>query len=311
LNEQGTFDSRLVEEQRLNKSYQTQLKERIEEGDSAYSADDFEYLQGVQQPNGKEWIGKRIEIDAIHVQYGIEPFITYIQKKITEECLQWDLTRIGVEEFDLEEPNNPFEDAWSNLSYDISKKRHETWQKISKPLVEIREFVTQTLSEFGSDLAELTASKGIKRVENETFASESMDVYMLYGSEIDALKEKYKNGFNRTYLPPFEDELADLNAKVHNYEDDITTAKEDIAEEHADLQTDVNDAAESDEEAKTFDEELGQFDCGEEEFDKLPIPDEKDVIRKVIDELQKRLEKLESEGSTDNNGHDDADSTST
>jgi hypothetical protein len=302
LNEQGTFDSRLVEEQRLNKSYQGQLKETIEEGDSAYSVDDFEYLQGVQQPSGKEWIGKRIEIDAIHVQYGIEPFITYIKKKINEECLQWDLKRIGLQEHSLLEPDNPFEDVLNTLSYAISTKQHETWQKISKPLVEVNEFVKKTLSEFSSDLAELTASYGIKRVEGETFADEGMDAYMLSGLQIEALKQKYDAGFERVYVPDYEDELDEWNAKIHCYKGDVTTAIEDMNEEYEDLQNDVNDAASTDEEAQAFEEELGQFDWGEEEFDKITVPDEKQVIRAVIEKLTERLKKLE------NNGHNDADS---
>jgi len=63
-----------------------------------------------------------------------------------------------------------------------------------------------------------------------------------------------------------------------------------------------DDAATNDDEATEFSDELDLIDWGEEGFDELPIPDEKLVIRTVIEKLTEQLKKLE------NNGHSDADS---
>jgi hypothetical protein len=294
LVEQGNFDSRLVEEQKLNRNFQRWLKGKIEGEESAYSIEDFEYLQGVKQPNGKEWIGKRIEIDAIHVQYGIEPFVQYIKKKIEEECPYWDLTRIGVTEFELTEPTNPFESTSKNLRYQISEKHDNAWRRISAPLLKVDKFVASVTSEFGDEIEDLVEEQGIKSVENMRFG-DGLSVYDLDREDMNLLKKKYASGFERKYLPDFEEKLEELNENIHKYDGDITTAKEDIESEKSDLQEEVNGEASNDKEAKEFEEELNQIDWGEEKFDELEIPDEKEVIQTVIDRLQQRLKELKAE----------------
>lgn len=301
LNEQGNFDSRLIEEQRLNKSLQNQLRQKIEENDSAYTLSDFQYLQGEIQPNGKEWIGKRIEIDAIHVQYGIDPFVKYILKKIEEECLQWDLTRIGVTDFGLEEPRNPFEAVLSGFGYAVSEKCNATWKRISEPLLAVDKFVASATSGFVEEYHKLTAEQGIRATET-IYEKSGMRAFEVNQEDVDDLKLKFQHGFEKKYAPDYTDELAELNVRIHSYDGDITTAIEDIGEEHTDLQNKVNEVCKNDAEATDFSEELDQIDWGEEEFDKLTIPDKKVVIRSVISQLQEWLEKLEN--GEDGDGHE-------
>jgi hypothetical protein len=294
LNEQGNFDSRLIEEQRLNKSLQNQLRLKIEENKSAYTVNDFQYLQGEMQPNGKEWIGKRIEIDAIHVQYGIEPFVKYILKKIKEECEYWDLTRIGITDFELEEPRNPFEAAFTGFNYIVSEKCNATWKRISQPLLTVDKFVAAVTSGFGEGFHKLKVEQGIGATEN-IYSNSGMQAYEANQQDIDDLKLKFQHGFEKKYAPDYTDELEELNDRIHSYDGDITTAINVMLGECADLQSEVNEACGNDAEATKFSEELDQIDWGEEEFDRLPIPDEKEVIRTVINRLQKWLEKLESQ----------------
>jgi hypothetical protein len=293
----GNFDSRLVEEQRLNRAFQGELKATIEEGGTAYTVDDFEYLQGELEPTQgkkKQWRAHRIEIDSIHVKYGIEPFVKYIVKKIETECLQWDLTRIGMTEFDLEEPSNPYHDALDRLNQTISEAHSEAWTKICKPLLAVDHFVADVTSEYGREISSLLARHSVKMIPGMKYEKFNIQAYELNSDELANLKTIYGTGFAKKYLPNHEDELEILNAKVTCYEGDVTTAIEDLASEHEDLQGEVDSEAENDEDAMDFEDSLNELDWGKEEFAKLTMPDEKDVIRTVINRLQERLAKLEA-----------------
>jgi len=300
LNGQGTFDLRLVEEQRLNKCLQTQLKSKIEENGCAYTLADFEYLQGVQQPDGKTWVGKRIEIDAIHVQYGIDPFIKYILQKIEDECQVWDLTRIGLSDFSLQEPSNPFQDALDYLHQDISEKCGKTLERLFKPLTSVRDFVKDVTQEFLSEWATLYSKQGI--VSTGSAYEDGTWIYHVNREDVEKLKEKYQEGFDKEYVLDYEDDLDKINNQIKNYEGDVTTAVDTLCQEHIDLQGNVNDAAKEDEEATEFQNALDLIDWNKEGFDKLTVPDETEVLRIVIRRCQERLAKLE------NNGHNNADS---
>ncbi len=119
LKKRKSIDLRLVEEQKLNMINRDWVKEHMLSHDE-YSLSDFEYLYGEPYQvivKGKEKTyhkGRRIEIDAIHVQYGIKPFIDYILKQIKKRCTVWDLTRIGVNKdgyvFQLHNPDCRFEE---------------------------------------------------------------------------------------------------------------------------------------------------------------------------------------------------------
>jgi len=307
---------RLVEEQRLNKKDNQKLKKRILlDTDNLYSLEDYDYLQGklsiVLDKKGKQkkvWEGKRVEIDAIHVAYGIKPFVDYIEQRIKKECKLWDLIRVGVEEFELAEPKNPFEGKLKDFNYGMSMKRYNVYRRIAEPIEKVRVEVENITAEFLSDFWKLTAEKGMRQ---ETDVSGGKFVYQkeidgvihqisamtLDRHDFNVLKGKYKDGFERKYVPDFEDSLKELNKKVHNYKGDgnVEKAKEDLGQQFADLQIEVNVKAEEDEEAQEFEEDLDQIDWGEEEFDELEVPDEKVVLRALRDRIEERLKELEAE----------------
>lgn len=296
------FNERLVVEKVKNKCNHNHLKNLVGESEGYYP-ENFQWLQG-EQVSEKEWVGRRIEIDAVHVEYGIKPFIDYIKHQIEKYCEYWDLTRIGVEEFELEEPDNPFGDANETFTAKISEKSFRAELRLGKPIDRVIKLAKTTATRF---LADFWALKKLNKIEVEkdedgvrmTYSKTVDDVPWTYSSmvlnreDFDALKEKYRDGFERKYALAFECELDELNAEIHRYEGDITTAKEDIEEKFEDLQTEVNDKAEMDDEATKFEEDLDQLDWGEKELDALEVPDEKEILRTVIEELQGRLDVLE------------------
>ncbi|TET28336.1 MAG: hypothetical protein E3J73_01075 [Candidatus Bathyarchaeum sp.] len=296
------LNERLVVEKVKNKCNHDHLKKLIAESEG-YSPENFRWLQG-EQVSEKEWVGRRIEIDAVHVEYGIQPFIDFIQHQLEEYCKYWDLTRIGVEEFYLDEPSNPFGDANERFTENISEKSFRTEIRLCKPIDRVvklaKTTATQFLSEFW-DLKRLNKMEveknkdGVKMTYSKTVddASWTYSSMVLNREDFVALKEKYRDGFERKYAPDFEYDLNELNAEIHRYEGDITTAIEDVEERFEDIQTDVNDKAEMDDEAIDFENELSKIDWGESELDKLEVPDEKQILRAVIEELQGRLDVLE------------------
>jgi len=295
LKENGDFDSRLVEEQCLNKQYYVQLEEEIGESE-VYSAEDFEWLQGVEfivkDKKGRDkpnWRGHRIEIDAIHVQYGIEPFVEYLKTLISLHCKCWDLARIGLEEFDLEVPDNPFQERLNELEDEIKTEYGRLYRKFEDPLARILRITKNTLIEQKKAFNDFASKHGITQKyswENE------------YGLTVDKrteVVEDFEEHFDREYIHDFSGELDNLNKKVHNYCGDILTAEGDLNEEFDDLQDNVNEFAEEDEDLPQFEEKLKDVDWGKDNFDEVTIPDEKEVIQKVIDKLKERLLELEME----------------
>lgn len=325
LVEREHLDKNRVAEQCLNKNYQGELKGKISEGDGTYSLEDFEYLQGVEQPNGKEWIGKRIEIDAIHVVLGIEPFINYINEKIEEECHCWDLTRIGVEEyglnepeeFSLDEPHNCFEDVIETFTTSIREKYSEKEDLLSIPMKNINTIVSLAQEKFLEDFWTIKRRFGISY--NYDFSIQGKP-----------LKQKYDEYLSRTYIENFqedldnlngevqekyerivEDKLSKINEQVYKYEGDVTGAETDLYNQHSDvedelneiveglqsecnfLQENLNELAENDPDLGRLNDELKRIDWGENELNNLEIPDEKEVIKTVIERLQERLKELE------------------
>ncbi|MGA3110879.1 MAG: hypothetical protein ABSE15_02460 [Candidatus Bathyarchaeia archaeon] len=289
------YDPRLVEEQVKIKNQHPKLKEYIDDSDN-YDDEDFNYLQG--EKSGETWTGKRVEIDAIHVQYGIDPFVKYIMDKIEKECKLWDLSRIDVSEFSLVEPDNPFKDALDSFKYDLTVKQNELLTKIQSPIDSMKKFVDNSSNVFlhdyfalaGKHKIELTSEHWTIEISGENW---NVPERALVSDDFKALIEKYTQGFAREYVPDFEDELQEINDQIKHYEGDVRQGQKNLQEQHDDLQGEVNSAAENDEEASNFQNELDKIDWGKEEFEALKAPDEKDVIKAVIEALQTRLKELE------------------
>jgi hypothetical protein len=283
----GGVDARLVEEQVKNKKFQNQLKGYIANSDT-YTDEDFEYLQGIQISR-KIWEGKRIEIDAIHVEYGIKPFVKYVLAKIQKECKFWDLSRIDVEEFELTEPRNPFDSALSKFESTIGRDTTTIKEKIDRPLTLVNDIVRRTTDKFTDQFKILLTKYHINHF--------GYYVSHVDSQEIRELKAEYKGGFDREYAPDFEDELDEINDQIKRYEGDVRKGERDLNIQFETLQEQVDEAPYEDEEATEFEDALDQIDWGKKEFEALEEPDEKDVIDAVIEALQKRKKELEDKES--------------
>lgn len=271
LKEQGGFDPRLVEEQVLNKNCQWELRRRIEESGD-YTIEDFDYLQG-RQTAKKRWVGKRIEIDAIHVQYGIKPFVDYIVGKIEEECQVWDLSRIGVRPFELEYVGGYYESATNGFNAEWRGRYDEAEEKIQKPLSEIRRAVEKVLS---SDKALAKCQALRKRVEKSVEAS------------LKRIVQNYSN-YGEDWSEEYADELGEINDRIKHYEGDVREGYDDLSSEAGALQEEAESAARDDPELVQYGEELGKIDTKEGELKKLKKPDRNGVIRAVIKKLEAML----------------------
>lgn len=328
------IDFRLVEEQVKNKNYHGDLEGYIKNDDD-YTDEDFDYLQyGIKKEDSKKirkkkkeskpWKGQRIEIDAIHVAYGIEPFVQYTIKKL-QECRLWDLSRIGVEdfvvqepeEFSLNEPTNLFEGVLSEFDEKVKDVVSNAYYRERKVLDNIIDIVT--------DEFELWHQKStVLQIEF------SVDEDGLYNNKCVEFKQKYKDGFDRTYKDSYEETLKELNKKldkfwvditenelekindqITHYEGDVREGEDDLKAQRDELQKQVDDtrdatetlcdelqekinsAAKNDPELQEFKSELDKVDWGKEKFEQLKAPDEKDVLECIIERLQERLEELE------------------
>ncbi|NVM56928.1 MAG: hypothetical protein HWN51_02245 [Desulfobacterales bacterium] len=271
LKERGGFDPRLVEEQVLNKNCQWELRRRIEESGD-YTLKDFDYLQGSQTAK-KRWVGKRIEIDAIHVQYGIKPFVDYIARKIEEECQVWDMSRIGVEPFELEYAGGHYELTTEEFNEKWQEKYDRVEREIQKPLSEIIEAVESVLSSDKS-LAKYRALRN--RVEKSVDAS------------LKRMMQHYPD-YGKDWSEDYEGELDEINDRIKHYEGDVRKGPDDLSSEAEDLQAEANSAALNDPELDQYEEELGGIDTKEGELKKLEKPDRNGVIRTVIKRLKAML----------------------
>lgn len=247
-------DRRLIEERVRNKQHKRSLRGWMAESDD-YEPEDFDYLQG-EQVSARRWEGKRIEIDAIHVEYGIEPFIDFILQKIQEECNVWDLTRIGKDRYwEIEEPQNYFE-----------KNIGET----KEPVEDIMDETVNIFKDYEGQLY------WIRKAIKEHFMEPLKELLGDVEDEIDEIKYSKKD-----YREDFQDELKDLNHKIEYFEGDVREGIEAIKEDYSELCEKVDEEAKDDPELEEFKEELDAVDLREEEFEEL--------VEKVTREKMKRL----------------------
>ena len=290
----GGFDLRLVEEKNLNKNYQGELREKMLESKD-YDLEDFDYLQG-KKIGEKKWEGKRIEIDAVHVEYGIQPFIDYIMNKIREECKVWDLGRIGVWEFDLDEPSNHYEDAIKSLEDDVGMAYGKKLFQISKPLNIVLGIVRDTITqppEF-SNLEDKYREEGGGRWSYPINGTDERYTYRRAEIKgVDEIKDENEDQIDRDWAEDYEDELDEINEQVSKYEGDVRKGKEDLREQRDDLQERLEEDKQNDSDLNPFTEKIHDIEWGEEELKDIPEPNEANEIRKVIAALLERLKDLE------------------
>lgn len=298
----GGFDRRLVEEQVLNKNHQGELREKMIRSQD-YTLEDFDYLQG-QQISEKRWQGKRIEIDAIHVEYGIQPFIDYIMEKIKTECRVWDLSRIGVEEHWLEEPKNHYKKSLSKLGDDARSAYEKKLAIGSRDNIFNR--VIRVLLEVDEELLEVIRKHWVYAYNPEQIYTtwrlpRSLSLDHLSTDELSELKTDYSDQMKREWLPDYEDELDEINKQVTRYEGDVREGEEDLESQRDDLQERLEKDKKKDPDLDGFTERLDEVEWGEEELEDIEVPDEADEIKKVIEALESRLEEMEEASSSSEN----------
>ncbi len=292
------FDERLIVEKVKNKNFQWKLKELIQKDDQGYTLEDFNWLMG-EKVSERNWQGKRIEIDAIHVEHGIEPFVEYIQEKIRECCKCWDLTRIGIEEYELEEPPNPYENAIEYLEQEVSeayghkqlglnRNRRAIDAKIFSALYneEFRELQTTFLGDQKSE----HGRNWIISIKDSDGKGWNLPLYSIKG--VPELKEKWETELEREWSDDFEGNLEELNELGHHYCGDVTHAKEDLDEQHRSMQNSLNEAVKT---VVEFDEELEEIVWGKEELEKIQPKTLEEDLKTSIEALQEWLKEIQAE----------------
>jgi len=285
LKSQGDFDPRLVQEQVLIKKRHPELKKQIEQSDD-YSIEDFEWLEGEPfesvSKGGKpttHYRGKRIEIDAIHVQYGIEPFIIYILKKIEEECAVWNLRRIGVEDFDLENPDSEYEMAKDRFELDYNRMIKKTKDRLTIPFNQVNELIKIKM-------------KNLRHDELEAFQKVADDSVKETSERLKELEENYSDTWNYDWTDDFEDRLKEVNDQIDCYEGDVRKGADDLEAQRDGLQNSLQEIASDDESLGKFKDELKDISLPTKELDELEATDLATAIRAAIAALQGRLEEI-------------------
>ncbi len=267
LKNRGTYNPRLVEERCLNKKFMGHTQEFIKtyKYGLGYS---FDYLQGVQQKE-KEWLGHRIEIDAVEVSYGIEPFVEYIEKCI--ENKKWDLTRIGINEQHLTEPTNKYE-----ISYEV--KKDEVVELYDEKLTELSATYKEIIDTIKTTLTQPTEFSELKHKHL------SDDGVVL--RDLEPLLDKYSDAIGYDWKAEYQRKLdQQVNDKLKCWDRPVNKAVDDVAKIKTEIETEMKENIENDPKLSEFDEELDDLDCGETELDEIEIPDRKMEINKVIDAL--------------------------
>jgi len=274
-----------------------------------YTIVDFKYLWGksthrINPKTGKpvstkiKQAGKRIEIDAIYVEYGIDIFVKYILEKIESECKVWDLSRIGVDDFDLEEPHDYYTGALKEVYEEAADSYEEKYDEVRKPKNNIREIVDEVLgTPAGDDFKNLLSKYwGISRINRW-----NMDENGFTTDDLDTLKEDYKRQMDEDWSEDseYQDKLEIVNDKLEFYTGDVREGEQDLKEQVEKIQAQLEEDKSNDPYLPAFKDELVDIDWGESELEDIETPDEKVLVKDLIEKLKERLEKLEDEDDID------------
>lgn len=305
------YDPRMLEESTVNKKDAENLKSRIQESDN-YNLEDYRYLHGKKKESKAEWIGKRIEIDAIHVEYGIDPFIKYVKNKIGEECKVWDLSKIGVEPFELKEVGGHFEEVEREKVEEIKKKIEKEKERLDKPIEVIDKARDRAKKPLQEKIDEIKKNTGNikelikKETESDELASRAKDKLK---EKVSELEEECDN-YDKDYAEEYEDELEEINEEIKHWEgEDPSKGEEKLEKKVSELIEKAKEDAEEDAELEEFKEKLEKIPEEIEEIQKLKEKDplekgkiiqrgleflkENNGSEKLIDELEEMLEEVE------------------
>jgi DNA repair exonuclease SbcCD ATPase subunit len=232
-------------------------------------------LQG-EQVGKNEWRGKQIEIDAIHVQYGIKPFVDYIESRL-EDIACWDLTRIGIGKQELFEPPNEYE----NL---IQEKEDKAIEAYKEKLEDISENYSKILSIVENTLTQPTEYLKLRK-EYFTEDNQLINIEPLRLDYMNQIDKKWVNGYQSSLDKHVNDKLKCWNGAVNTASDKILAIK-------AGLQSELDKAKTDDPDLDDFKDDLEDIDWGEQELKAIPTPDPVEEVLKVIKSLLDYLKEL-------------------
>lgn len=286
------YDRSRLDEAVINKKGMGEVREYMRTSPD-YTLAGFEYLLGTKfhakkkngelkyKRNGEPkywWRGSRIELDAINGPYGIEPIVGYILQTIERQCLLWDLSRIGVGEFELEEPENRINKALNKTDSEVAGKYGDVEVELLKPKNEIIELLEKELTA-GSEFAEL--------VKKHWLLWDS--TYHPVLVETVRLREEYTESIELEFVPDFEEELEAINDQIENYHGDVREGKADLELETGILQETVNEVAQNLPDWNEFYISWNSIDVGEDELENITANSKADMIRQAIKILKKEL----------------------
>ncbi len=275
-----------VEERVKLKTQRRKLAKQVKEYNYAEIVD-LDYICGKVDPKTGERSGaaKLIEIDNVHVYYGIKPFIKYIKLRLADiDC--WDLTRIGIEKKSLEEGDNRYEKAIKETWLDASTSYSLKSKELSETFNEIHKIIGKTL----------TRNKKFAELENKHFnMDEGFKVRWrsLKNEELEQMKLSYKTAMGKEWVKDFAGKIdKNVNKKITCWPNDVTEAKDDIEKIVDEIQDELNTAKENDPLLETFKGKLEKLDWGEDELEEIEIPDPIEEMQKVIRALYVRIGEL-------------------
>lgn len=265
-----------------------------------YDETDIAMLHG-EKVGSKKWVGKRIEIDSVYAKYGIKPFVDYIKDQMKDvPC--WDLTRIGIEEQELEEGNNLFDEVRNDFNTKVGMAYGEKSVELSQTATWIREVVKDNLrlpigfSRLKDRHVEETGETGFLR-----YSDEDMEKYWTYNKlnvkKVDEVYDQYET--DKDYKTEYQERLdEEVNKKLKCWKGDVSTAAEDIKKKVDDLQGDLDHDKEHDRDLEMFREELDKVDWGEKELEQVDPADPIEEIDRVIEALERLKQDLRGGGET-------------
>jgi hypothetical protein len=284
-NQVEDYEERLIVEQQIHKKEYKQILEFIQES-KHYSIEDYKWLQGIPYEvvkRGKTktyYKGKRVELDAVNAAYGTQVFIDYLLYRLEKDCKVWDLSRIGVEPFELQDPQNEFTAEIKNYSKKVCYTFYDKRREIEKPLDSVKSLIDEVVKD------KLDKLKEIKKPvlgDYETTNWDYIEPHKL--EEFNELKEFYKNQLEYDYTEDYQDDLDNVNEQITRFEGDVREGEKTLRLQVNEIQEQVEFDAENDEQLPEFKEKLENVDYGQEKLDKLEPLSEKETVRLAIDKL--------------------------
>jgi len=259
---------------------------------------DLDYICGKLDPRtGKRsGVAKLIEIDNVHVYYGIKPFIDYIKLRLDDiDC--WDLSRIGVKKFELEEPSNHYEQVVSDLEDTVGRAYGKKLFELSENLNIVLGIVEDTLT-LDPAYTKLEDKYRGEKGQKWNVREGGEHVYSYYEAEVkserlDEIQDQYEEQIDREWKPDYDDELGEVNELIECYPGDVVKGKEDLKGQVKEIQDKLDKAKEEDPDLDEFETALEDVEWGEEELGEIELMEEEEAIKMVIEALEARLEGIQ------------------